>query len=44
MGSKPLRIKFGETDGFIKIYDGIKYLAFLVIFCIMKFIIGLDTL
>ena len=27
MGSIPLRIKFNETDGFIKIYDGIRYLV-----------------
>ena len=27
MGSKPLRIWFDEIDGFIKIYDGIRYLV-----------------
>ena len=27
MGSIPLRIRFGEIDGFIKIYDRIRYLA-----------------
>ena len=27
MGSKPLRIRFDEIDGFIKIYDGIRYLV-----------------
>ena len=27
MGEKPLRIRFEEIDGFIKIYDGIRYLA-----------------
>ena len=27
MGSKPLRIRFDEKDGFIKIYDGISYLV-----------------
>ena len=26
MGSRPLRIKFDKIDGFIKIYDGIRYL------------------
>ena len=26
MGSKPLRIKFNKIDGFIKIYNGIRYL------------------
>ena len=25
MGAKPLRIRFDEIDGFIKIYDGIRY-------------------
>ena len=27
MGSIPLRIRFDETDGFIKIDDGIRYLV-----------------
>ena len=27
MDSKPLRIRFNETDGFIKVYDGIRYLV-----------------
>ena len=26
IGSKPLRIRFDKTDGFIKIYDGTRYL------------------
>ena len=26
-GAKPLRIRFYEIDGFIKIYDGIRYLV-----------------
>ena len=26
--AKPLRIIFNKTDGFIKIYDGTRYLAF----------------
>ena len=30
MGAKPLRIRLDEIDGFIKIYDGIRYL---VLFC-----------
>ena len=29
MGSIPLRIRFDKTDGFIKIYDGIRYLVIL---------------
>ena len=27
MGAKPLPIRFNEIDGFIKIYDGIRYLV-----------------
>ena len=27
MGAKPLRVRFDEIDGFIKIYDGIRYLV-----------------
>ena len=27
MCAKPLRIRFDEIDGFIKIYDGIRYLV-----------------
>ena len=45
MGSKGLHIRFDEIDGFIKIYDGIRYL---VLFgsgqYITQFIIGLDIL
>ena len=29
MGSKPLHIWFDKIDGFIKIYDGIRYLVLL---------------
>ena len=29
MGSKPLHIWFDKVDGFIKIYDGIRYLVLL---------------
>ena len=29
IGPKPLRIRFNNTDGFIKIYDGTKYLVLL---------------
>ena len=29
MGSKPLRIWFDKIEGFIKIYDGIRYLVIL---------------
>ena len=27
MGPKPLRIRFDEKDGFIKVYNGIRYLV-----------------
>ena len=27
MGTKPLRIRFDKIDGFIKIYNGIRYLV-----------------
>ena len=27
MGTKPLRIRFNKIDGFIKNYDGIRYLV-----------------
>ena len=27
MGAKTLRITFGKIDGFIKVYDGIRYLV-----------------
>ena len=27
MGAKPLRIRFNKIDGFVKIYDGIRYLV-----------------
>ena len=27
MGAKPLRIRFDKIDGFIKIYDGTRYLV-----------------
>ena len=29
MGSKPLRIWFDKIEGFVKIYDGIRYLVIL---------------
>ena len=28
LASKPLHIKFGEVDGFIRVYDGIRYSVF----------------
>ena len=28
-GSKPLRIRFDEVDGFIRVYDGTRYLTLL---------------
>ena len=30
MGKKPLHIRFDKIDGFIKIYDGIRYLVLFV--------------
>ena len=30
MGAKPLRIRFDEIDGFITVYDGIRYLVLFV--------------
>ena len=27
IGAKPLRIKFDQVDGFVKVYDGTRYLA-----------------
>ena len=43
MGSIPLRIRFNEINGFIKIYDGIRY-SLLFTICMMKFEIGLNIL
>ena len=40
MGAKPLRIRFDEIDGFIKIYDGIRYLILFVHVGMMKFVIS----
>ena len=31
-GSKPLRIRFDEVDGFIRVYDGIRWLCVLLQF------------
>ena len=39
MGSTPLAISFDKIDGFIKIYDGIRYYF---VICMMKFVIGLN--
>ena len=39
--AKPLRIWFNKIDGFIKIYDEITYLVFLIMKNIMDFLIGL---
>ena len=44
IGAKPLRIWFGKTDGFIKIYAGIRYSYYWVLNDMMQFIIGLDNL
>ena len=27
IGAKPMRIKFDKVDGFIRVYDGIRYLV-----------------
>ena len=44
MGAKPLCIMFDKIDGFIKIYDGAKYLVVLVLKYMMQFMLGLDIL
>ena len=44
MGAKPLRIRLDKIDGFIKIYDGTRYLVLLVLKDMMQFMIGLDIL
>ena len=41
MGSIPLIISFDEIDGFIKTYDGIRYLLLFGLGGMMKFVIGL---
>ena len=41
MGSIPLIISFDEIDGFIKTYDGIRYLLLFGFDGMMKFVIGL---
>ena len=41
---KPLRIRFDKVDGITKIYNGIKYLEFLVLKYIMQFMTGLIVL
>ena len=43
-GSKPLQISFDEVDGFIRVYDGIIYLALFVLENMMSFVIKLDIL
>ena len=43
-GSKPLQISFDEVDGFIRVYDGIVYLALFVPENMMSFAIELDIL
>ena len=42
MGVKPLHIWFEKIDGFIKIYDGIRYLVWFN--DMIQFVIGLDIL
>ena len=46
MGSKRLRIRFDEIDGFIKIYDGVRYLVLFgnVWRNVMTFVEGFDIL
>ena len=43
-GSKPLQISFDEVDEFIRVYDGIVYLALFVPENMMSFAIELDIL
>ena len=42
MGSIPLRIRFDEIDGFIKIYNRVRYLVSLVVVFIMEVLLGLN--
>ena len=45
MGTKPLRIRFDKIDGFIKIYNGTRYLRYLILFGPEGYdAIGLDIL
>ena len=41
-GSKPLCIKFDEIDGFIRVYDEVRYLVLFFMKNMMAFTIGLD--
>ena len=44
IGAKPLRIMFNKVDEFIRVYDGTRYLVYLVVNNMMPFRIGLDIL
>ena len=44
IGLKPLRIRFHEIDGFIRVYDGTRYLAFFGLKNMMPFTIGLEII
>ena len=44
MGAKPVRIRFDKVNGFIRIYDGTKYLVLFGPEKMMPFSIGLDIL
>ena len=37
MGTRPLRIRFDKVNGFIKIYDGMRYLVLYIIKDVMQF-------
>ena len=49
IGLKPLRIRFGKIDGFIKIYDGTRYLVLFfsekydVIYKRIRYLLSLKT-
>ena len=44
MVAKALCIRFNEIHGFIKIYDRIRYLVYLIMGGLIKFVIGLNIL
>ena len=42
--TNPLRIRNNEIDGIIKIHNGIRYLVFLILVGLIKFVIELNIL
>ena len=44
IGAKPLRTRFDKADGFIRVYDGTRYLALFALKNMMPFKIRLDIL